>query len=111
MTAARLPAAFATGLDPLWRTPGNTGSEFAALTAEFGSRSSVGQTGRCRDNALAESFFVTLESELGVDRRWRSRAAAHHEVFEYSESWYNLRRLHSSLGYLSPVEYEAALTA
>ncbi|MFI1386337.1 IS3 family transposase [Embleya sp. NPDC020886] len=88
-----------------------TSREFALLASEFGIRLSVGRTGQCWDNALAESFFATLKNDLGADRRWPSRAAARADVFEYVESWYNLRRLHSSLDYRSPVEYEAALAA
>ncbi|MFI1382928.1 transposase [Embleya sp. NPDC020886] len=88
-----------------------TSREFSLPASEFGIRLSVGRTGQCWDNALAESFFATLKNDLGADRRWPSRTAARAAVFEYVESWYNLRRLHSSLGYRSPVEYEAALAA
>ncbi|MFI1386329.1 integrase core domain-containing protein [Embleya sp. NPDC020886] len=62
-------------------------------------------------NALAESFFATLKSDLAADRPWPDRAAARAAIFEWIEAWYNIRRLHSSLGYCSPVEYEAALAA
>uniref|UniRef100_UPI0022B8FD4B integrase core domain-containing protein n=1 Tax=Streptomyces sp. RPT161 TaxID=3015993 RepID=UPI0022B8FD4B len=85
--------------------------EFAELAREFGVRLSVGRTGQCWDNALAESFFATLKSELPCDRPWPSRALARAAIFEFVEGWYNLRRLHSSLGYRSPAEYEAALAA
>ncbi|MGW9209708.1 IS3 family transposase [Embleya sp. NPDC055664] len=88
-----------------------TSHEFALLATGFGIRLSVGRTGRCRDNTLAESFFATLKNDLGPGRPWPTRAAARAEVFEYIEAWYNIRRLHSSLGYRTPVEYEAALTA
>ncbi|MFE5326188.1 IS3 family transposase [Embleya sp. NPDC056575] len=86
-----------------------TSHEFAVLAGEFGIRLSVGRTGVCWDNALAESFFSTLKSDLGADRPRPSRAAARTDVFEYVEAWYNIRRLHSSLDYRSPVEYEATL--
>ena len=66
----------------------------------------MGSVGDCYDNALAESFFATLEWEL-VDRsRWRTRAEARMAVFDFIEAFYNPRRRHSALGYLSPAEYE-----
>ncbi|NXY99795.1 IS3 family transposase [Streptomyces sp. BR123] len=88
-----------------------TSREFAILASEFDIRLSVGRTGQCWDNALAESFFSTLKNELGDTRTWPSRAGARTEIFEWIESWYNLRRLHSSLGYRTPADYEAALAA
>ncbi|WP_181384272.1 integrase core domain-containing protein [Streptomyces sp. NWU49] len=72
---------------------------------------SVGRTGQCWDNALAESFFATLKNELLGDRSWPSRSVARTAVFEWIGGWYNLHRLHSSLGYRSPADYEAALAA
>ncbi|WP_441246968.1 IS3 family transposase [Kitasatospora sp. McL0602] len=88
-----------------------TSRQFADLASEFGIRLSVGRTGQCWDNALAESFFATLKGEL-IDRRtWPTRAAAHAAIFEFIESWFNLRRLHSSLDYRSPAEYEALQVA
>ncbi|MBT1186880.1 transposase, partial [Streptomyces sp. CJ_13] len=59
---------------------------------------SVGRTGQCWDNALAESFFSTLKNELGDTHPWPTRAAAHTAIFEWIESWYNLHRLHSTCG-------------
>ncbi|MFI5534224.1 IS3 family transposase [Kitasatospora sp. NPDC051853] len=88
-----------------------TSHEFAILAREFNIRLSVGRTGQCWDNALAESFFATLKRELTDNRTWPSRAAAHTAIFEWIESWYNIRRLHSSLGYRSPAEYETVLAA
>ncbi|MFB6620668.1 IS3 family transposase [Streptomyces sp. NPDC056367] len=88
-----------------------TSSELAALATDFGIRLSVGRTGQCWDNALAESFFSTLKNELGDTHPWPTRAAARTAIFEWIESWYNLHRLHSSLGYRSPAEYETALAA
>ena len=88
-----------------------TSREFTLLAGELGVRLPVGRTGQCWDNALTESFFATLKSELIGDRPWRSRAAAHTAVFEWIEGWCNLHRLHSSLGYRSPADYEAALAA
>ncbi|MFI9274874.1 IS3 family transposase [Kitasatospora sp. NPDC052896] len=88
-----------------------TSREFAELATEFGVRLSVGRTGQCWDNALAESFFATLKRELLGDHPWPSQAAARTAIFEWIEAWYNIRRLHSSLGYRSPAEYETALAA
>ena len=68
---------------------------------------SVSRKGECWDNAVAESFFATLKRELTDDRAWPTRAGLHRAVFDYIEGWYNTRRLHSSLGYLSPATYEA----
>ncbi|MEV7297283.1 integrase core domain-containing protein [Streptomyces microflavus] len=85
--------------------------QFAFLAAQFGVRPSAGRTGRCWDNALAESFFATIKGELLGTSAWPSRAAARTAKFDFIEGWYNLHGLHSSLGYLSPAEYETALTA
>jgi putative transposase len=71
----------------------------------------MSRTGNCWDNAVAESFFATLKREL-VDRpdreAWPTRAAARQAIFDYIEVFYNRRRRHSTLRYLSPVAYEAA---
>ncbi|MFJ9885427.1 transposase [Streptomyces sp. NPDC091287] len=88
-----------------------TSQQFAALAARFEVRLSVGRTGQCWDNALAESFFPTIERELLGTSARPSRAAARTAIFDFIEGWYNSHRLHSSLGYLSPAEYETALTA
>ncbi|WP_081967137.1 IS3 family transposase [Kitasatospora sp. NRRL B-11411] len=88
-----------------------TSREFAYLAIQFNIQLSVGRTGQCWDNALAESFFATIKRELIDTRTWPSRAAAHSAIFEWIESWYNIRRLHSSLGYRSPAEYETILAA
>ncbi|XCM77593.1 IS3 family transposase (plasmid) [Kitasatospora sp. HUAS MG31] len=88
-----------------------TSREFADLATEFGVRLSVGSTGQCWDNALAESFFATLKRELIGERPWPSRVAARSAIFEWIEGWYNIRRLHSTLGYRSPADYETALAA
>ncbi|MET9600553.1 IS3 family transposase [Streptomyces sp. NPDC006459] len=88
-----------------------TSHQFTALATEFGVRLSVGRTGQCWDNALAESFFATIKRELLGTATWPSRAAARTAIFDFIEGWYNLHRLHSSLGYRSPAEYETALAA
>jgi putative transposase len=71
---------------------------------------SVGSIGDAYDNAMAESFFATLECEL-IDRRcFRTQSEAKLAVFEYLEGFYNPRRRHSSLGYRSPVQFERELS-
>ena len=72
-------------------------------------RQSLSRPRQCWDNAVAESFFASLKGEL-IDRQsWATRAQVRREVFWYIEVFYNRRRLHSSLGYLSPDEYEARI--
>jgi transposase InsO family protein len=70
---------------------------------------SMSRPGNCYDNAVAESFFGTLKSELLHRRHYRRRADAETSVFEWIECWYNRQRRHSSLGYLSPEVFEAQL--
>lgn len=67
---------------------------------------SMSRKGNCYDNAFVESFFKTLKSELIYRRNFTSERELRSGIFEYIETWYNRKRLHSSLGYLSPVEYE-----
>jgi transposase InsO family protein len=68
---------------------------------------SMSRPGNCYDNAVAESFFGTLKSELVHRRRYPTRAQARTSIFEWIECWYNRQRRHSSLGYLSPETFEA----
>ena len=70
---------------------------------------SVGMAGQCWDNAVAESFFATIKHELIDTRSWPTRAGLRTAIFDWIEGWYNTRRLHSSLGYLSPTDYEATI--
>jgi putative transposase len=72
----------------------------------MGVRPSMGSVGDCFDNAMAESFFATLECELLDRRRFKTQAQAEIAVFDFIEGWYNPQRRHSSIGYLSPVHYE-----
>jgi transposase InsO family protein len=60
----------------------------------------------CWDNAVAERCFATLKTELVVDADWATRAEARAALFRYIEMWYNRRRRHSSLGYMSPFDFE-----
>jgi putative transposase len=85
-----------------------TSVQFATLASGHGVRLSVGRKGQCWDNAVAESFFATIKAELLDRQGWPTRNAAHTAIFEYIEGWYNTRRLHSSLGYLSPATYETS---
>jgi transposase InsO family protein len=84
-----------------------TSGDFAELARANGVVLSVGRKGECWDNAVAESFFATIKRELIDTRSWPTRAGLRRGVFEYIEGWYNTRRLHSTLGYLSPARYEA----
>jgi len=78
--------------------------EYRQLLTKSGLVASMSRKGDCWDNAMAESFFKTLKVELGS--RFVSRRQARDEIFEYIEGFYNTRRLHSSLGYVSPAELE-----
>jgi putative transposase len=86
-----------------------TSGDFADLARSNGVVLSVGRKGQCWDNAVAESFFATIKRELIDTRAWPTRAGLRRAVFEYIEGWYNTRRLHSSLGYRSPADYEAII--
>ena len=80
--------------------------EYQDLLEENGLRCSMSRKGNCWDNAVVESFFATLKTELIAGQRFRSRADARAAVFEYIEVWYNRKRRHSTLGYLSPAAFE-----
>jgi putative transposase len=81
--------------------------DYQALLASYGIRCSMSRKGNCWDNAPVESFFSTLKRERVHHGRYGTRAEARQDVFQYIETWYNRKRRHSSLGYLSPCEYEA----
>lgn len=80
--------------------------EYQGLLAAHGMVCSMSRKGDCWDNAVVESFFATLKTELVDDARWVTREDARTALFEYIEAWYNRVRRHSSLGYRSPVQYE-----
>lgn len=83
-----------------------TSIAFGTRCREAGVRPSMGSVGDCYDNAMAESFFATLECELLDRRPLPTRGEAEMAVFEFIEGWYNPQRRHSSIGYLSPNEFE-----
>ncbi len=83
-----------------------TSTGYQGLLARHGALASFSRRGDCWDNAVMESFFATLKTELVPDVPWRTRAQAKTELAAYLDGWYNYERRHSSLGYLSPVEYE-----
>src|SRR3974390_1740888 len=83
-----------------------TSIEFGHRCREAGVRPSMGSVGDAYDNAMCESFFATLECELLARCRFRTQAEARSAVFAFIEGFYNPRRRHSSIGYLSPIDYE-----
>ena len=93
----------------IWHS--DQGSQFVSLA--FGQQArgagiaqSMGSRGDCSDNAVAESFFATLKEELIHGRTWPTKAELRTEVFQYIEVFFNRRRRHSTLGYLSPSQFE-----
>ena len=85
-----------------------TALAFGQRLRAAGLVASMGSVGDSYDNAVAESFFATLKVELLYRQPWPTHAAARSAIFEYTEAWYNRRRRHSTLGYLSPADYERA---
>lgn len=83
-----------------------TSFAFGRRCHEAGARPSMGSVGDAYDNALCESFFASLERELLDRPRFPTQAGTRLAVFDFIESWYNPRRRHSALDYLSPLAYE-----
>jgi len=83
-----------------------TALSFSERLREVGITPSMGRTGTALDNAMAESFVSTLKAELVSRLKFPTRQAAKTAIFEYLETFYNTRRLHSALGYKSPADYE-----
>jgi putative transposase len=79
---------------------------YRALLGAYGIRASMSRAGNCYDNAVAESFFSTLEFELGVETEKRSRAEVVQVVSEYIDGYYNCERRHSTIGSMSPIAFE-----
>jgi len=80
--------------------------EYQAALRDHGALCSMSRRGNCWDNAVAESFFSTLKIELVYDEHFATRAQARWAIQDYVERFYNVERLHSALGYVSPIEYE-----
>ncbi|MGH7261739.1 MAG: IS3 family transposase [Nitrospiraceae bacterium] len=83
-----------------------TSLAYQQMLAQQGLAASMSRKGNCYDNAVVESFFSTLKNELVHDRDYRTRDEARAEVFAFIEVFYNRQRLHQSLGYVSPVQFE-----
>ena len=79
---------------------------YRQLLADHGIACSMSRRGDCWDNAVVESFFATVKTELANDAAWPTRWAAQRALWEYIELWYNRQRRHQTLGYRTPVQYE-----
>ena len=79
---------------------------FRERLAKYGMLSSMSKKGDCWDNACAESFFSTLRTERIYHRIYQTREEARKDIFEYIELFYNVRRKHSTIGYISPMIFE-----
>src|SRR5450755_3739939 len=79
---------------------------YTGILAQHYARSSAGQPGTCFDNAAAESFFATLKKEVVHRASWLTRQHARTAIFTYIESFYNRQRLHSTLNYRTPADFE-----
>jgi putative transposase len=99
------------GLEPNWihhtdRDCRYGSDDYLAALEHLRARPSMSRKGDCWDNAVAESFFATLEKELLASQPLQSRSKTREQVADYIENYYNLVRLHSHLGYVSPIEFE-----
>jgi putative transposase len=79
---------------------------FRSFTSRKGVVQSMSRSGNCLDNAVAESFFATLEAELERHAEWLTTDEAERDIRDFTLNFYNQERMHSTIGYLSPVEYE-----
>ena len=82
---------------------------FRDLLAQHDALGSMSAKGNCYDNAAMESFWATLKSELNAKEPFQTQEEARQVIFEYIEVFYNRQRLHSSIGYQSPLDYETQL--
>ena len=90
------------------------GAQFASaayrqVLADHGLVASMSRKGNCYDNAFIESFWSSLKYEVVYHQRFATRAVARTAIFDYIETFYNRTRLHSSLGYVSPITFESQL--
>lgn len=83
-----------------------TGEQFQSLMADHGIVCSMSRSGNVRDNAAMESFFSSLKTERIARKVYRSREEARADIFDYIERFYNPKRRHSTIVYLSPMEFE-----
>jgi putative transposase len=83
-----------------------TSEQFQKLLADHGITCSMSRSGNCWDNAAMESFFSSLKTERTARKTYRTRDEARADVFDYIERFYNPKRRHSTIGYLSPMEFE-----
>jgi len=83
-----------------------TSDQFQRLMADHGVTCSMSRSGNVWDNAAMESFFSSLKTERIARKIYRTRDAARADVFDYIERFYNTKRRHSTIGYLSPMEFE-----
>jgi putative transposase len=83
-----------------------TSEQFQRLMADHGVICSMSRSGNCWDNAAMESFFSSLKTKRIGNKTYRTRDEARADVFDYIERFYNIKRRHSTIGYLSPMEFE-----
>ena len=106
----RLPVTIASSITRVLRRPVETAQytseQFQRLMADHGIACSMSRSGNVWDNAAMESFFSSLKTERTARKVYRTRDDARADVFDYVERFYNPRRRHSTLGYMSPVEFE-----
>lgn len=76
------------------------------MLLRYGCRQSMSRKGNPYDNAVMESFYRTLKRELDQDADYDNPEQAHMDIFKYIETYYNTKRIHSALGWLSPVQFE-----
>ena len=81
-------------------------AKVSELLEKQGYRQSMSSTGNCYDNAITESFFATLKTELVYDTNYRTRNEARRDIFKYIEMIYNRKRIHSAIGGISPDQFE-----
>ncbi len=86
-----------------------TSTDFRQLLTDNGGIQSLSRKGQCWDNAVGESWFATLKTELIYRQSWATKAQVRRAIFEFVEVFYNRRRLHSSLNFMTPVEYEQTM--
>jgi putative transposase len=86
-------------------------ADYRGALADCGAVASMSRKGDCWDNAVAESFFATIKGEMIDHEDFQTRAEATAAIAEFIDGFYNVQRMHSSIGYMSPVEFELRLSA